>query len=184
MKELQMKKVVEKSKQRGFTLVELGIVLALIGIGLFFAISKINETGEVSRAQNVSNDISTLITNVKRYYSTTAGFPAGNFPVDDLRNNGVFPGGWVNGTTVTPPFGGTLGLERDGTDTNSANLTIPGVPSRVCSELGRLMANGATRIQVGTTEVKGLNGQLNLGTLGTACTGAAAVEMIFRFTRA
>jgi prepilin-type N-terminal cleavage/methylation domain-containing protein len=185
-----MKKI-QQRKQKGFTLVELGIVLALIGIGLFFAISKINETSDVSRAQNVSSDISTIITGVKRYYATQPEFP-NTITQSDLINFGVFPPSWVRaastsgGTTtaasVVPPFGGSLTLVRNSTDANSADMTIPNVPARVCTELGRLMSNGATVIEVGSTTVKQLNGQLNLNLLGTNCTGGT--NMVFRFTRA
>jgi prepilin-type N-terminal cleavage/methylation domain-containing protein len=184
---------VQQRKQKGFTLIELGIVLALIGIGLFFAISKINETSDQSRAQNVSNELSSTITGIKRYYATQPAFPQ-NMVLIDMARNGVFPNTWVTpgaNPVVNPPFGGgalTLGVVPG--DANSAQISIPNVPPRICSELGRLMANGSTAIGVGQAppvapNVKLPNGQLTLNTLGTTCNpaGGAAVVMTFRFTR-
>jgi type IV pilus assembly protein PilA len=176
-------------KQAGFTLVELGIVLALIGIGLFFAISKINETNDQSRAQSVSTDLSYTITNVKRLYQTQPNFPAGNYVNADLRNNSVFPATW-NGAlagAVVAPFSGapTVGQRTPAGQTagNFAAITIPNVPSRVCTELARLTASGIAELEVNGVVVKPLNGPLNIVNLGTNCTAADEVPMIFTFAR-
>lgn len=184
-----MLKSIRKSRQSGFTLVELGIVLALIGIGLFFAISKMQETGDASRAQNVANDISTTVNNMQRFYSTVNQFPS-EFSQSDLINNKVVPQKWV-GTAGTPPtstivgpFGGAVTITRDGTLTSEASIQIQNVPSRVCSEMGRLMADGYRAISVGTTPVKAVNGSLDIGALGTSCSSAGTVSMTFRFQKA
>ena len=182
-----------KSRQSGFTLVELGIVLALIGIGLFFAISKMQETGDASRAQNVANDISTTVNNIQRFYSTVNEFPP-TFSYTDLISNKVVPQKWVGtiaATTTTPasttivgPFGGTVTITRDGTLTSEASIEIQNVPSRVCSEMGRLMADGYRAISVEGTPVKAVNGSLDISKLGTECSKAVAVSMTFRFQKA
>jgi prepilin-type N-terminal cleavage/methylation domain-containing protein len=180
-----MLKSIRKSRQSGFTLVELGIVLALIGIGLFFAISKMQETGDASRAQNVANDISGTVSNIQRFYATVNEFPS-TFSVTDLINNRVVPQKWINGTALVGPFGGAPTLAQVGGSTGEATILIPNVPSRVCSEMGRLMADGYREIAVGTalTVVKAVNGALNTATLGTACSAAATVQMRFRFQKA
>jgi prepilin-type N-terminal cleavage/methylation domain-containing protein len=177
-------------KQAGFTLVELGIVLALIGIGLFFAISKINETNDQSRAQSVANDLTFTITNVKRLYQTQNAFPAGVYANATLRNNSVFPATW-NGAaagTVVAPFSGPAPVVGQLTPAgqvagNFAAITIAGVPTRVCSELGRLIATGISELTVAGVVVRPLNGVLNVVTLGAQCSSAATVPMIFTFAR-
>lgn len=181
---------IHSRKQAGFTLVELGIVLALIGIGLFFAISKINETNDQSRAQSVSNDLTFTITNVKRLFATQAAFPAGDYANADLRNNSVFPATWNdpnNATQVLAPFNGnpTVGQSTPAGQTagNFAAITIPNVPTRVCSELGRLMATGISELQVNGVVVKAVNAPLAVAALGTNCSAAGTVPMIFTFSR-
>jgi prepilin-type N-terminal cleavage/methylation domain-containing protein len=184
---------IRNRKQAGFTLVELGIVLALIGIGLFFAISKINETNDQSRAQSVSNDLTFTITNVKRLFATQANFPAqGDAAYGNgvLRQNSVFPAAWndpANPANVIAPFSGNPTVDRRTpafqTAGNFAAITIPSVPTRVCSELGRLMATGIAELEVNGVVVKPLNTPLNVATLGTNCSAAAEVPMIFTFAR-
>jgi prepilin-type N-terminal cleavage/methylation domain-containing protein len=183
---------IRSRKQAGFTLVELGIVLALIGIGLFFAISKINETNDQSRAQSVSNDLTFTITNVKRLFATQAAFPAAAaaYANDILRNNSVFPASWndpANAAQVLAPFNGnpTVAQRTPAGQTagNFAAITIPNVPTRVCSELGRLMATGIAELEVNGVIVKALNAPLVPATLGTSCSAAAEVAMIFTFAR-
>lgn len=184
-----MLKSIRKSRQSGFTLVELGIVLALIGIGLFFAISKMQETGDASRAQNVANDISTIVNNIQRFYSTVNEFPP-TFTQSDLISNKVVPQKWVAtaGTppvsTIVGPFGGGVTFTRVTGLTSEASIKIENVPSRVCSEMGRLMADGYRTIDVGTVEVKAVNGSLDISKLGTECSKAVAASMTFRFQKA
>ena len=189
-----MLKSIRKSRQSGFTLVELGIVLALIGIGLFFAISKMQETGDASRAQNVANDISTTVNNIQRFYNTVQEFPS---PINqaELISNKVVPAKWVATTpsttpgatptsVITGPFGGAVTIKRDDTLTSEASIQIENVPSRVCSEMGRLMADGYRAITVESTPVKAVNGSLDISKLGTECSKAVAVSMTFRFQKA
>lgn len=182
---------IRNRKQAGFTLVELGIVLALIGIGLFFAISKINETNDQSRAQSVSNDLTFTITNVKRLYATQAAFPPGNdYGNGVLRDNSVFPATWndpANAAQVLAPFNGNpiVGQRTPAGQAagNFAAITIPNVPTRVCSELGRLMATGIAQLEANGVVVKPVNLALDVPLLGTSCSAAATVPMIFTFSR-
>jgi type IV pilus assembly protein PilA len=199
-----MKKV-QQRKQKGFTLVELGIVLALIGIGLFFAISKITETNEQSRAQGTATDLALAVNNLKRLYATQNAFPAMGTAIgtEELRNNAIFPSAW-NITTTAPggqatngllsPFGTVPTANSCAVPTNATPagtyscITIPGVPSRVCTELARIMSSGMVAIGVAATGgtatlVKPWAAPLNTATVGTQCVAAANVDMAFYFTR-
>lgn len=184
---------IRSRKQAGFTLVELGIVLALIGIGLFFAISKINETNDQSKAQNVANDITFTITNVKRLFATQAAFPSDDkaYANDILRNNAVYPATWNDPgdeKKVVTPFTGTPTIKRNTPEGqqagNYAAITIDNVPSRVCTELARVMATGISQLEVVSGKVvKPLGGSLNVDELGKQCTSTKQVTMIFTFAR-
>ena len=189
---------IRNRKQAGFTLVELGIVLALIAIGLFFAISKINETNDSTKAANAATDLSGIITNIKRLFSTQGAYPAGagNYNVGTLRAAGVFPPSWFNpavpdnaavgsAIAVVDPFTGNPVAGRSDLlpAGNFAAINLPTVPSRVCVELGRLMTNGITQMRVNGVIVQPQGGPLNIPLLGTNCAAAGTVAMLFEFGR-
>lgn len=172
-----------KRRSMGFTLIELGIALALIGIGLFFVISKLGETSDASKAQNLVSDLSGIITNTKRLYATQTSY--NGITMATLRDNAVFPTAWNVGGTITGPFTGnvTVAASTLSTADDSAAITIPNIPSRVCTDIARMMSEGVAVMAVAGTTVKANNGTLNIGTLGTQCVSAAAVSMAFTFGR-
>lgn len=176
-------KQVKIRRSRGFTLIELGIALALIGIGLFFVISKLNETSDASKAQNLVSDLSGIITNTKRLYATQQSY--NGVAIGTLRDNAVFPTAWNNAGTITGPFTGavTVAAATLSTADDSATITIPNIPSRVCTEIARMMSEGVNVMSVAGTTVKPNNGTLNVATLGTQCVSATSVAMGFTFGR-
>jgi len=186
-----MLKSISKSRQSGFTLVELGIVLALIGIGLFFAISKMQETGNTSRAQNAASEISTTITNLQSFYGTASAFPA-TVGAADMINNRLVPEKWIN-RTVTPntlqgPFGTAPTVAQfaaTAPGNTEANITLAGVPSAICPDMVRTLSDGVRTVSVNGVVVKPLNGTLNFNTLGTNCNQAGGiVTVVLRFQKA
>jgi type II secretory pathway pseudopilin PulG len=179
---------VRTSKQMGFTLVELGIVLSLIGIGLFFAITKMSETSDTNRAQTASRDLTQIIINARRLYRTQTRFPAGTWDEAILIRNNVFPPLWVDTATnvVRNPFGGEFRIDTQ-PDNTIAAIVLGGVPSKVCSELGQAMSGGVLGMWAGggpAIEIKSTNSDaVNLRGLALGCTQAPNVTMAFFFGR-
>lgn len=170
-------------KQRGFTLIELGIVLALSGIVLFYAVSKMTSTGDQVRAQALVGELAQIVQNTKRLYATQGSY--NGVTIAALRNNTVFPSSW-NGTaagTITGPFTGavTVGATTLTTADDAVMITTPNVPTSVCSEAARMLADGVNIITVGGTVVKANNGALNIDTLGTQCSAANSVSFAVTF---
>jgi prepilin-type N-terminal cleavage/methylation domain-containing protein len=179
-----------ESKQKGFSLVELGIVLAVVAVALFFTVSKVSETKVTSRAQNASRDLTQIITNAQRLYSTKGEFPADGTSWNNnavlIRNN-VFPASWVAGNSVVSPFGGAFRIDtQPGTNRKLAAIELGNIPSKVCAELGQAIMGEVVGMWAGagtpSYTVKNSNtGQINLENLGNGCTQATNVSMAFYF---
>jgi prepilin-type N-terminal cleavage/methylation domain-containing protein len=179
-----------KSKQKGFSLVELGIVLAVVGVALFFTISTISQTKVTTSAQNARRDLTQIITNAQRLYSTKGAFPVGTWNNNAvlIRNN-VFPASWVAGPdAIISPFGGAVRF--DTVSPTVAAIVLNDVPSKVCAELGEAMMDSVLGILTGApSTVSGYyaknpaTGEINLDNLGLGCTSASYVPMAFSFGR-
>jgi type II secretory pathway pseudopilin PulG len=180
---------VRESKQKGFSLVELGIVFAVAGVALFFTVSKIRETNVTSTAQTVSNDVTQIINNFQRLYSSQAQFPpAGTIANTVLVKNNVFPASWVDSSgNVVSPFEGVFAITvQNWGNRQVAALSLFNVPSKICAELGQLMAGGALGISVNSTDVKSPrsdNSVIELDKLGNECTASETASFNVFFNR-
>jgi prepilin-type N-terminal cleavage/methylation domain-containing protein len=181
-----MLKSIRKSRQSGFTLVELGIVLALIGIGLFFAISKMQDTSSTSKAQNAASDTSSTITNIRRFYGTAAIFPAAGVSSAAMLGNNLVPERWIDRTgkdvVLIGPFG-TAPTVVQADSGKQALMTFTNVPRNVCGEMVRLVSDGVNVITIGAVTVKAAGGLLDINSLGTECGKTAVVSVGFQFTK-
>lgn len=168
-------------KSKGFTLVELGVVLALVGIMMFFAISKMKATSDESKAQSLTGDLSQITLNVKRLYSTQNDFTG--ITIAALRDNSVFPSQWNVASVITGPFSGPVLVAPDtlASANDAATITIPNIPTAVCSTVVRTLASGMQKISVGATVVMNYNGALDVPALGASCAAASAVPVSLTF---
>jgi prepilin-type N-terminal cleavage/methylation domain-containing protein len=186
-----------KSKSKGFSLVELGIVLGIVGIALLYVMTKFSESSNSGRALSMSQDLNQIITNAQRFYSTQPAFPpAGTaWNLDVLRENNVFPARWIgaNGQVVSP-FGGQPNLFTPfaPATTQNGGMIIPNVPSRICPKLVEAMSSNESilGIWVGAgapgnfAVVRGLNDRgTNVNVIGTGCSQADNVQFSVIFGR-
>lgn len=171
----------ERKTSKGFTLIEMGIVLALMGIAIFYALSKMSATNDTSKSQAFTQDFSSIVINTKRVYQTQTDY--NGISVTTLKNNSVFPSLWNVGGTITGPWTGavTVAAGTLATANDSAAITIPNVPSANCTEIVRQLSGGIDKIDVAGTNVKPYQGSLNIPTLGTQCASASSVSVVFTF---
>lgn len=99
-----MKKSARFLKSSGFTLVELLIVMALMGVLAVAVLSAINPLEQINRARDTGykNDAEQLISGLDRYYTTQQALPwktvgAGGNPVPALV--------WTSAASVNPAVG-------------------------------------------------------------------------------
>lgn len=175
-------------KMKGFTLVELGIVMALAGILLFYAVSKMGTTSDASKAQSTVQDLSEIVSGTKRTYSTQSSYAGATVTV--LYNSGVFPKNWQSGGIATGPWGGAIAVASGGavgatggfiTADDNLKLSVPNVPQGICAQLVQTMAGGIERITVAGTVVKQYQSTVDLSALGTQCMSSGSVTVDFTF---
>jgi type II secretory pathway pseudopilin PulG len=182
-----------ESEQLGFSLIEFGIVLALVGAGLFFVFTKMRETSEARYAQTASRDLTQIITNFQRLYSSQGRFPPlGTVSNLTLAQNNVFPSSWVDSTNaVRSPVGTAFRIDIPQSsgpfasipERTFAAIVIDNVPTKICTELAQLMLGGALGVRANFMYIKHpATGAIDL-TVMRACSDGPNVEMVFFFGR-
>ena len=173
-----------KKRQSGFTLVELGIVVAIaaiiIGIGLVVVPSILAST----RANAEISELPTITTKIQRAYANQPNFAA--LTQAGIVNLNVFPESVVNKTagTIANRWGGAVTIApatlKQAND--AVAITSADIPTAECLQIGQGVEGAMRKITVGTTVVKadGVSAA-DPAALGTACNAAATVSMIFTF---
>jgi prepilin-type N-terminal cleavage/methylation domain-containing protein len=176
-------------RQAGFTLVELGIVVAigaiLIGIGFMLVPSLLTS----SKVKAEANAMSTAATKIQQRYDGRPNFSGITTAI--VAGLSVLPENSVSGATVTNSWGGNVTFAANAAGVNNPNdsflYTTTAVPSAACTELAQTLERSAQVIQVGTSAapvtVKAAGAPLDVGTLGTQCGATPTVTMVFTFGR-
>jgi prepilin-type N-terminal cleavage/methylation domain-containing protein len=170
-----------KKLQSGFTLVELGIVVAIaaviIGLGLVVVpsiLASVRANSEVSDLPTIATKVQKTFANVPNYSTLTQAIAVG------MR---VFPDATVAGVTVTNRWGGavtiapsTIVLAND-----AFTLTSVGVPAAECVQIAQGMERNARIISIAGVVVKPDGGGLDLAKVGTQCGLATTSTMVYTF---
>jgi prepilin-type N-terminal cleavage/methylation domain-containing protein len=157
---MNMQKIISKKNQKGFTLIEIAIVLVIIGLlitGILKGQSMINN----ARVKNLVNDVDGLRAAALAYQDRYGMFPGDendpNTPPGDTHDNAAAPNGlfnetdgWeiedlrlaglISGTGTDLPthsYGGTLRIDyiNIGGSGNINQIVAVNVPSEVCQEI-------------------------------------------------
>lgn len=153
-----------KSMQRGFTLIEVGIVI-LIAAGILFAVIRLSAgKGDETRSQSEATALSQIMQNVSK--AVTAG--AKVTTTAEAISAGVFPKDWVNGTAVTNGFRGTVDLTAP--DANTRQISLTNITRAACPILLPMIAANPT-----VSKVEGAPGTTTYTVIKSSTTAAVTI---------
>ena len=180
MKRTNIKKLVAFNKQRGVSIVELLIWLALAALVIIGGVVGANSFIAGNKTKQETEELPVIFTKIQKVYSQAASY--NGITLGTLISNRVFPQDRVtSATTATNRFGGAVTVAAaniTGTDDGAA-LTYSAVPEEGCIDLASAMARSAAKISVDATVVKAIGGTLNVATLGTQCNDSSSNSMEF-----
>lgn len=149
----------KKGRQRGFTLIELGIVLTIVAILALFAVPKVRGFIISGKVKPSAEELTAAVSRVRSAAGT--GNPSyGSMTTAVLskamqnRTNSYT----ADGTTITHKIGASAGSVAVAVDTidtasDAFKVTFSSVNSAACPDLAIAMS-GAEKILIGTTTVK------------------------------
>lgn len=178
----------KQKKNRGFTLVEILLVVAFIAVGGLAVYVTYNKVSSGGQANTEARNLGTLQAGVKGLYGGSSNYTGitnsvlndGRVTPDSMR---AIP--YVSGATaINNTFGGTvtvLPITLAGGNTNNGfQITYARVPGAVCSKLVTNAEKAFDQITVNGEVVKAFGtGQLNIGLLTTGCSGGSGVTILF-----
>lgn len=176
------------SKQSGFTLIEIAVVLLLIAIAGVVVFTRFIDNRDSSNVNTMASDLSKVAVSTANVFPAPQTFAAlgavSTANCATLITNGLF-----QGTSFRAVIGPPVDLRHafdDGTMACGAatlvnandgfTLQFNGLRDDVCAKLVRAAEGNARRVNVNGVAVKPLNGQINPATLGAQCTVIASAN--------
>ena len=173
----------QRQRQRGNALVFSMLGLVIGGIVLALGIGYYQNSQANAQVQGTISEISAIIGGAQQNYGQygysglTTAVAVGSRVIPDTRAD-------VGGTTATNSYSGAITLVDNSAATPStAKLSYANVPAAQCTQLINGAQSLARRITIGTTDVKPLDGVINVASVNAQCTSAASVAIDFVFGR-
>lgn len=168
-------------KQRGFTLVELAVVLAIIVLALAGIIARQRATNQTAQVQSETGNLQAVMGKVNSTFAGRTDYTGATTAF--LLAQGAFPTSMVNGANVVNTWNGAVTV-APGAGNTSVDITYGGVPTSACIELVANASRSYRTVTVGVTAVKtAIQPEAVLATTQTACAVAATVAVIFNSSR-
>lgn len=135
--------IVSKNKQRGFSLIELLIVIVIAGIAIAVLGPRIAKSFGGSEANDELQNIQAILGSARELKGPTGYGANGTSLVEALNSKNAIPGSWTySGGVLRNVWGGTVTI----TANNSGGFTITSaeVPAPACNSLAVRLSAGQT----------------------------------------
>lgn len=164
-------------KQRGFTLVELAVVLAIIVLAAAGIIARQRSTNQTAQVQAEAGNLQAIVGKINSTFAGRSSYSGATTAF--LLAQGAFPSSMVNGATVVNTWNGSVTV-APGTGNTSVDITYGAVPTSACIELVANSSRSYRGVTVGTTAVKtSTQSEADLAATQTACSASSTVAVIF-----
>lgn len=172
-------------KQRGISLVEVMVALAIGSIVIALSIKPVQSTLANARANDELKELSVVITHMQSMYANRPSFAGAT--QETFVNNNAFPTSRVSpGTTdLVNRWGGPIEITVATIDSGMPNsaiaLSYQGVPSLECAAIIPKLDEGVQVVKVNGTVVKQDRQLSDLAAVGEACQSEKKNEIVYEF---
>lgn len=169
------------TKQRGNALLYTLLALVLGGIGLAVGVSQYQDAERSTSVQATVGEVNAIIGGAKQNFGQ---YNYLNLTTAAAVGSQVIPATMAtSATTASNKFGGAVDLVDNGATTpGTARLTYNAVPTNVCTNIINGTQALARRVQVGGTDVKPLDGTIDIPNLTAQCSGGGANGVVVIWT--
>lgn len=149
--------IIKHSRQRGATLVEIVLYLAVAAIVIFAVYSLFGSAFGSSKSQTESQNVQGLVASVNNIYGTMKDYPSGNLVANLIQAKAAPASMVVPGITdsLRNAWGGAVSVNGNG---DNYNISYTQVPTRACVELIRTPINSFRQSVNGTLYTMPING--------------------------
>lgn len=181
---IQKTRFVRYKLGKGFSLIELSIVIVIVSILLAVGLGITRSILSDNRANDELKELPLIVTRLQKLYNNRAT-SAGVTTAIAISNN-IFPAERViSPTEVTNRWGGTVTVAPAtiGTANDAIAMTYNAVKTAECLAVISQIEASMRTISVAGVLVKNDGEQPNLGLLGTQCSSASEVVIVYTFSK-
>lgn len=160
---------------RGFTLVELLIVIAVVGLGIFAMFGRSAGATSTQKVQVEVGNLQTIHNAIKGTFGV-GGSSYANLTETMVKNSGGFPSQMLSGTNNAPQnvWGGNITVSASAINVGTGyDIVYPAVPQDACIQLVQQLARTYLNIRINSTT--NLGSAWTSTTVNTACVATNTV---------